>query len=136
MWSNATFEFVETPPEEGLFDDIRDAQYEPIEVAHMIMEAAHRIDEWDRMLQNISGMQEVMVFDEALKAEAQAGAFELTDSEMKVMRTMNASRDLEDIVQINAKISRSRSSRSRYFACGRLFKRSCEGFVFSSEEYI
>ena len=59
LWAKASCVFDERPPEDGLFDDQKFGDYEPLDVAGLIMEAARRIDEWERLLKHIGSMKEV-----------------------------------------------------------------------------
>ena len=60
-WERAEFEFTEGPPPEGLFDPEQQATELAIDTSRLIMEAARRIDEWERIRQVIPSMSEVFV---------------------------------------------------------------------------
>jgi outer membrane protein assembly factor BamB/tetratricopeptide (TPR) repeat protein len=60
-WERAEFEFTEGPPPEGLFDPEQQATELAIDTSRLIMEAARRIDEWERIREVIPSMSEVFV---------------------------------------------------------------------------
>ncbi|MHC5058324.1 MAG: DUF4388 domain-containing protein [Planctomycetota bacterium] len=60
-WEHATFEFVDGPPAPGVFDPEQQATELAIDTSHLILEAARRIDEWERIRAVLPSMSEVFV---------------------------------------------------------------------------
>jgi outer membrane protein assembly factor BamB/tetratricopeptide (TPR) repeat protein len=58
-WEHARFEFVEGAPQSGLFDPEQQATELAIDTSHLILEAARRIDEWERIRSILPSMTEV-----------------------------------------------------------------------------
>src|SRR5205085_9733859 len=60
-WEAAAFEFNEGPPPEGLFaaEAAGVGWAISIQISHLIMEAARRVDEWERMRKAIPSPKEI-----------------------------------------------------------------------------
>ncbi len=60
-WEHARFEFVEGAPASGLFDPEQQATELAIDTSRLILEAARRIDEWERIRKILPSTEEVFV---------------------------------------------------------------------------
>jgi outer membrane protein assembly factor BamB/tetratricopeptide (TPR) repeat protein len=93
-WENASFEFLEGPPHEGVFSD----EGLPItkltfNVNALIMEAARRIDEWELIEKFIPTMKEFFVPSERLDTTG------LSEQEQFILQLLDGSRNVVDVVR-------------------------------------
>lgn len=98
-WERAQFEFEDGPPSEELFKDQIAAGGVVIPIAHLIMEAARRVDEWDQLKQQIPSFREIYVVSEMAKEGLDSGEIEVDVLEKRVLSLVDGSRDIEDLIQ-------------------------------------
>jgi len=60
-WSEATFEFIDGPPDNEIFDGELFAEENAFKTDHLVMEAARRSDEWGRIREVITSDENVFV---------------------------------------------------------------------------
>lgn len=100
-WEAAAFEFNEGPPPEGLFaaEAAGVGWAISIPVSHLIMEAARRVDEWERMRKAIPSPKEIFVVDLTVRKAIERGAMETDPVERRVAMLIDGARDVDDIVE-------------------------------------
>ena len=100
-WEAATFEFNEGPPPEGLFaaEAAETGWGISIPVSHLIMEAARRVDEWERLRKVIPSQKEIFVVDLTVRKAIERGEMETDPVERRVAMLVDGARDVEDIVE-------------------------------------
>ncbi len=92
-WENASFEFLEGPPDEGSFsEDGLPITKLSFNVNALIMEAARRIDEWDLIEKFIPTMKEIFLPDETIDAT------QYSEQEQTVLAFLDGTRSVKDIV--------------------------------------
>ena len=91
-WEHARFEFVDGPPAPGVFDPEQQATELSIDTSRLILEAARRIDEWERIRKVLPSMSEVFV--------ATVGALPETASPeaQRIFAYLDGSRDVAAVV--------------------------------------
>ncbi|MCX7805919.1 MAG: DUF4388 domain-containing protein, partial [Planctomycetota bacterium] len=98
-WEKADFEFTEGDPGAGRFaDQVGFTKNVKIQVSGLIMEAARRIDEWERIRQQIPSPKEVYVFEESAAKAVAGGEIELDPIERRVFSLMDGIRDVGDLI--------------------------------------
>ena len=100
-WEAASFEFNEGPPPEGLFaaEAAGVGWGISIQVSHLIMEAARRVDEWERLRKTIPSQKEIFVVDLTVRKAIERGAMETDPVERRVAMLIDGARDIEDLVE-------------------------------------
>jgi tetratricopeptide (TPR) repeat protein len=96
-WEKATYEFKEGAPEPGLFTDRTGSLSLPI--SQLIMEAARRVDEWERLRQQVPSLREVYVVEGSAHQAIETGQLELEPVERRLLSLLNGQRDVEDLVE-------------------------------------
>ena len=92
-WEHAEFEFTEGPPQKDLFDAEQQATELSINTSSLIMEAARRIDEWERIRHLIPSTSEVFVRSvDSLQADASPVA-------VRLLSFLDGARDVDAIVE-------------------------------------
>ena len=99
-WEAASFEFNEGPPPEGLFaaEAAETGWGISIQITHLIMEAARRVDEWERLRKVIPSQKEIFVVDLTVRKAIERGEMETDPVERRVAMLIDGARDVEDIV--------------------------------------
>ncbi|HYG78211.1 MAG TPA: DUF4388 domain-containing protein [Planctomycetota bacterium] len=98
-WEKANFEFNEGSPQESLFiGQISTGKGPSLPISHLIMEAARRVDEWDRLKKQISSFKEIYCMDLAARKAIESGEMETDPVEKRVASLIDCARDVEDII--------------------------------------
>ncbi len=99
-WEAASFEFNEGPPPEGLFaaEAAETGWGISIQITHLIMEAARRVDEWERLRKVIPSQKEIFVVDLTVRKAIERGEMETDPVERRVAMLIDGARDVEDLV--------------------------------------
>ena len=63
------------------------------------MEAARRVDEWDRLRTQISNFKEILVVDSATRDAIAGGQMEVDEIEERVISLIDGVREIEDLIQ-------------------------------------
>ena len=92
-WSSGQFEFLDGPPPSDIFDEKLKAMQVALNTNSLIMEAARRIDEWERIREKMPSTREIFVLTEA----ASAGD-DLDQIQLRVYQLLDGTRDVDDIV--------------------------------------
>ena len=98
-WDKAQFEFNDGPPGEGVFAELMAHQGLSLPISHLIMEAARRIDEWDRLRRQLPSMKEIYCMELAVRRAIESGAMEMSAVEKRVAAMIDGGRDVEDLVE-------------------------------------
>ncbi|MEI6231784.1 MAG: DUF4388 domain-containing protein [Planctomycetota bacterium] len=100
-WETASFEFNEGPPPEGLFaaEAAETGWGISIPVTHLIMEAARRVDEWERLRTVIPSHKEIFVVDLTVRKAIERGEMETDPVERRVAMLIDGARDVDDIAE-------------------------------------
>lgn len=91
------FEFVDGEPLEGIFDPEQEAVEVAVNTSNLIMEAARRLDEWDKMKELVPSTEEIFLPQPALTWMASGG--ELEPLEARLLDFLDGSRDVETVVE-------------------------------------
>jgi len=92
-WTAGQFEFLDGPPPTDIFDSHLVSTQVTLNTNNLIMEAARRIDEWERIRQKIPSTREIFVLTEGA-GEGQ----ELSQVETRLLELLDGTRDVDDIV--------------------------------------
>jgi len=92
-WERGEFEFQEGPPPQDLFDPEQQATELSLNTSSLIMEAARRIDEWERIRQVVPSTREVFV---PVAPTPPEGA---TPVAARLLSFMDGTRDLDGLVE-------------------------------------
>ena len=98
------FEFIDGEPLQEIFDEEQKAVQISVNTSSLIMEAARRVDEWDRMRAVVPSLEEIFIPQPALLEMARNGQLEPLDA--RILDFLDGGRDLNDVI--------SESSFSRY----------------------
>lgn len=98
-WESGPFEFVEGAADTSLYDEQITLPLKGTPGASLIMEAARRIDEWERLKAQVKSLQNIYIFESNLRAAAEQGEFGMAPHELAIMRVMDGSRDVDDLVE-------------------------------------
>ena len=98
-WDKANFEFNEGPPPNGLFSTQRTGKSAALPISHLIMEAARRVDEWERLRKQVPSFKEVYTLDAAAAKAIEKGEMETDALEQRVASLVDGTRDVEDLFQ-------------------------------------
>lgn len=98
-WEKAQFEFTDGPPPPGLFVDQPAGKGPKLPISHLIMEAARRVDEWDKLRQQVPSFRDIYVMESHIREAAQAGQLEVDAVEKRVMQLVDGTRDVDDLIQ-------------------------------------
>ncbi len=97
-WKNATFEFLETLPEENIFNDSRIFEQTSFDVNGLLLEAARRVDEWSRIEEKLPSFKEIYkVVDDTSSRTTK----DLTKNDTLgvVLGLVDGRRDLEQVIE-------------------------------------
>jgi len=98
-WDKASFEFNEGAPFETLFPgQISSGKGPSLPISHLIMEAARRVDEWDRLKRQVPTFKEIYCMDLAARKAIESGEMETDPVEKRVAALIDCARDVEDII--------------------------------------
>ncbi len=95
-WSSGQFEFLDGAPPADIFDASLVQLEVQMNTNTLIMEAARRIDEWERIRETIPSTKEIFVSVQG------AGEGELTPPERRVLELLDGTRDVDDLVRTSA----------------------------------
>lgn len=98
-WEKAQFEFVDGPPAPGLFVDQTAGKGPKLPISHLIMEAARRVDEWDKLRQQVPSFREIYTVDPHIREAAASGQLETDAVEKRVLSLVDGTRDIDDLIQ-------------------------------------
>src|SRR5579862_3300998 len=98
-WDRASFEFSDGPQTNlsatGQFPQTGSA----LPISHLIMEAARRVDEWDRLRKLVPSSKEIYSMDLAVRKAVEKGEMEMDPVEKRVATLINGARDVDDIIE-------------------------------------
>lgn len=100
-WEAASFEFNEGPPPAGLFAaEATDAGWNiNIQVSRLIMEAARRADEWERLSKIIGSQKKIFVVELNVRKAIERGEIATDPVERRVALLVDGARDVDDIIE-------------------------------------
>lgn len=98
-WEAAQFEFIEGPPPKDLFIDQLTGKGSNLPISHLIMEAARRVDEWERLRQQVPSFREIYVAEPTVLEAVQGGKMEIDVIEQRVLMMIDGSRDVDDLIR-------------------------------------
>lgn len=98
-WEAAQFEFIEGPPPKDLFVDQLTGKGSNLPISHLIMEAARRVDEWERLRQRVPSFREIFVAEPTVMEAVHAGQMEIDVIEQRVLMMIDGSRDVDDLIR-------------------------------------
>ncbi|MHC4202199.1 MAG: DUF4388 domain-containing protein, partial [Planctomycetota bacterium] len=97
-WESADFEFIDGAPPGDMFDPEQQATELALDTNHLIMEAARRIDEWERIRKAIPSMSEVFV--PVVREDGGTGMPEDSDpASVRIFAYLGHTRDVEAVVE-------------------------------------
>ncbi|HHN46708.1 MAG TPA: DUF4388 domain-containing protein, partial [Planctomycetes bacterium] len=91
------FEFIDGPPLPEIFDEEQKAVQINVNTSSLIMEAARRIDEWERMKEIVPSLEEIFIPQPALVEKSQNGELEPLDA--RILDFLDGGRDVLDIIE-------------------------------------
>lgn len=97
VWKNARFEFTEGEPAPDVAEQAKKNAI-PVNVNNLVMEAARRIDEWERIKEFIPSTKDVILFNEEY-APAEGEKIEPSAEEQRVLDLTNGHRNVDEIVE-------------------------------------
>jgi tetratricopeptide (TPR) repeat protein len=98
-WEKATFEFTEGEPGADLFVDQTNLKPLGMPISHLIMEAARRVDEWERVRKQLPSFKDIYSMEAGARKAIEKGEMEVEQSEKRVASLLDASRDVEDLIE-------------------------------------
>ena len=98
-WEKASFEFNEGAPLQDMFNDQIGRKNRALPISHLIMEAARRVDEWDRLSKQIPSFKEVYILDLAVRKAIEKGEMEVDAIEKRVASLIDGARDVDDLIE-------------------------------------
>ncbi len=101
-WENASFEFDEGDRPENLFPPQPESYELSVPISAVIMEAARRVDEWERLRRQVPSFREIYVMDSVALKAIEKGEMEADPTEKRVATMIDGSRDVEDVIQDSA----------------------------------
>lgn len=96
-WEKATFEFNDGPPPPGNFDPYSLQNATPLPISPLIMEAARRVDEWERLSEQVPSFKEIYTCDPVVRRAVERGEMEMEPLERRLIALMDGTRDVEDV---------------------------------------
>ncbi|GMV79181.1 MAG: hypothetical protein AMXMBFR7_03650 [Planctomycetota bacterium] len=96
-WEKANFEFTEGPANPQLFVD-RGLGSPSLPISSLIMEAARRVDEVERLREQIPSFKEIYVVDKDVREALESGALETDAIERRVITLVDGKRDVDDLI--------------------------------------
>ena len=97
-WDKAQFEFNEGDPAPDMFADQAGVNGPTLQIAHLIMEAARRVDEWDRLRGQVPNYKEIYFMELAVRKAIEKGEMETDAVERHVASLIDGARDVEDLI--------------------------------------
>ncbi|HYF51524.1 MAG TPA: DUF4388 domain-containing protein [Planctomycetota bacterium] len=98
-WEKANFEFNEGNPADGMFLDQLGTKAPSLPISHLIMEAARRVDEWERLKKQIPVFKEIYVLDLQVRKQIEKGEMEVDPVEKRVAFLLDGARDVDDLIE-------------------------------------
>jgi outer membrane protein assembly factor BamB/Tfp pilus assembly protein PilF len=98
-WDKANFEFNEGAPGEGMFTDQLTVKPPTLPISHLIMEAARRVDEWERLKTAIPSFKEIFIMDLQVRKSIEKGEMEIEATERRVANLIDGARDVDDLLE-------------------------------------
>lgn len=96
-WEKATFEFNDGPPPPGIFDPYALQNATSLPISPLIMEAARRVDEWERLSEQVPSFKEIFTCDPVVRRAIERGEMEMEPLERRLIALMDGTRDVEDV---------------------------------------
>jgi hypothetical protein len=97
-WEKASFEFNEGAPTLDKWSGKEPPQDHNLAVSHLIMEAARRVDEWERLRKHVPVFDVIYCLDAAATQTIESGQLELDPPEKHIAALLDASRDVTDLI--------------------------------------
>ena len=97
-WEKAQFEFTDGGPTAGLFEDQINQKGPTLPISHLIMEAARRVDEWERLRSAVPSFREIYIVDQTVREAVAAGELETSAVERRVLQLIDGQRDVDDLI--------------------------------------
>jgi tetratricopeptide (TPR) repeat protein/outer membrane protein assembly factor BamB len=97
-WEKANFEFNEGAPVDNLYQGQTAGKGPSLPISHLIMEAARRVDEWDRLKKQLPSFKEIYCMDLAARKAIESGEMETDPVEKRVATMIDCARDVDDVI--------------------------------------
>ena len=98
-WEKANFEFDAGPSAQGVFTTQSGAATVALPISQLIMEAARRVDEWERLRKLVPSTKEIYTLDPAARKAIDKGEMEADPIEKRVAALIDCARDVDDLVE-------------------------------------
>jgi len=98
-WEKANFEFDAGPPADGIFVTEGAAANVALPISQLIMEAARRVDEWERLRKLVPSSKEIYCLDQAARKAIDKGEMEADPIERRVASLIDCVHDVDDLVE-------------------------------------
>jgi outer membrane protein assembly factor BamB/tetratricopeptide (TPR) repeat protein len=96
-WEKALFEFNEGEPVPGTFEQRSLEFATPLAISPLIMEAARRVDEWERLSEQVPSLKEYFIVEPMVRRAIEGGEMEMESFERRLIALMDGTRDVEDV---------------------------------------
>lgn len=97
-WEAAQYEFEEGAPAPELLDGNDAPPAAELELSNVIMEAARRMDEWERFRKRIPSFSEVYTMDEDIRQAFESGSPPPSAEEKRTAALLDGGRDVDDLI--------------------------------------
>jgi outer membrane protein assembly factor BamB len=101
-WDHANFEFSDGTPQSLTTTGVMPANGPALPISHLIMEAARRVDEWERLRKQIPQYKEIYSMDVAVRRAIESGEMEMDPVEKRVAALIDGARDVDDLIEDSA----------------------------------
>lgn len=97
-WDHASFEFSDGAPSSLSSTGQFPATGPTLPISHLIMEAARRVDEWERLRKLVPSSKEIYAMDLVVRKAVEKGEMEMDPVEKRVATLIDGARDVDDII--------------------------------------
>ena len=101
-WDHANFEFTDGTPQSLTTTGAVPTNGLALPISHLIMEAARRVDEWERLRKQIPQYKEIYSMDVAVRRAIESGEMEMDPVEKRVASLIDGARDADDLIEDSA----------------------------------
>lgn len=98
-WDHASFEFTDGTPQSMTSTGALPATGPALPISHLIMEAARRVDEWERLRKLVPQYKEIYSMDLAVRKAIEKGEMEMDPVERRVAMMIDGARDVDDLIE-------------------------------------
>ena len=97
-WEKASFEFNNDPPAAEVFPAPHGSEILALPVSHLIMEAARRVDEWERLRKLVPSFKEIYTLELTARKAIAEEKIETDPIEKRLLGLIDCAHDVEDLI--------------------------------------